>query len=141
MSDRRQPSNPPPPGQRLDQWLWHARIFKSRSLAARHCRSRKVRVNGTPITKASTTIAPGDVLTLQKERRVRVFRVMALATRRGPAPEAQLLYEDISPPPPPRDARESTPAARQRGGGRPTKKERRAIDRLRSVWKSITGAE
>lgn len=130
MSDRRQPPNQQPPGQRLDQWLWHARIFKSRSLAARHCRSRKVRVNGAPTTKASTTISPGDVLTLQKADRVRVFRVMALAKRRGPASEAQGLYEDISPPPPPRDAASPAQAARQRGGGRPTKKERRAIDRL-----------
>lgn len=129
-----------PLNQRLDQWLWHARIFKSRSLAARQCRNRKVRINSAAVTKASTTISPGDVLTLQKADRVRIFRVVALAKRRGPAPEAQALYEDLSPPPPSREVREATPAARERGGGRPTKKERRATDRLRSIWKSITGS-
>lgn len=120
-------------GQRLDQWLWHARIFKSRSLAAKQCRTRKVRVNNTPSTKASATIAPGDVLTLQKASRVRIFRVVALGKRRGSAPEAQLLYEDISPPPPPREERVLTrsPAAREPGDGRPTKKERRETDRLK----------
>ncbi len=122
------------PAQRIDQWLWHARIFKSRSLAARQCRSRKVRINGTPSSKASLTVAPGDVLTLQKANRVRIFRVLALARRRGPAAEAQLLYEDLSPPPPPREERamRRSPAAREPGGGRPTKKERRDTDRLKS---------
>lgn len=122
------------PGQRIDQWLWHARIFKSRSLAARQCRGRKVRINGAPSRKASLTVAPGDVLTLQKANRVRIFRVLALARRRGPAAEAQLLYEDLSPPPPPREERamRRSPAAREQGGGRPTKKERRDTDRLKS---------
>jgi ribosome-associated heat shock protein Hsp15 len=119
--------------QRLDQWLWHARIFKSRSLAARQCRGRKVRVNGIPGTKASLLIAPGDVLTLPKAGRVRIFRVLALGKRRGPAAEAQQLYEDISPPPPPREERvlSRPPAARAPGDGRPTKKERRDTDRLK----------
>lgn len=130
------------PRQRLDQWLWHARIFKSRSLAAKLCRARKVRVDGTPTTKASHTIIPGDVLTLQKDRRVRIFKVLALGRRRGPAAEAQLLYEDLSPPPPPREERvvRGSPAAREPGGGRPTKKQRRATDKLKSIWKSITGS-
>ncbi len=122
--------------QRLDQWLWHARIFKSRSLAGRQCRGRKVRVNGIASTKASHMITPGDVLTLQKANRVRIFRVLALGKRRGPAPEAQQLYEDISPPPPPREERVLTrpPAARTPGGGRPTKKERRETDRLKGGY-------
>lgn len=124
------------PSQRLDQWLFHARIFKSRSLAAKQCRARKVRVNGTPATKASVTIAPGDVLTLAKADRVRIFRVVALARRRGPAAEAQLLYEDISPPPPPRSDAKTALAARERGGGRPTKKQRRAIDRLKGWFRA-----
>ena len=127
------------PAQRLDQWLWHARIFKSRSLAAKQCRARKVRVNGTPASKASVTIVPGDVLTLPKADRVLILRVVELAKRRGPATEAQALYEDISPPPPPRDAAKASPAVRERGG-RPTKKERRAIDHLKGIWKSITGS-
>lgn len=122
-----------PPRQRLDQWLWHARIYKSRSLAARLCRARKVRIDGTPATKASHLIEPGEVLTLQKDRRVRIFKVLALARRRGPAAEAQLLYEDLSPPPLPREERvvRGSPAAREPGGGRPTKKQRRETDRLK----------
>ena len=121
------------PGQRIDQWLWHARIFKSRSLAARQCRSRKVRLNGTPNSKPSQAVVPGDMLTLQKANRVRIYRVLALAKRRGPAADAQLLYEDLSPPPPPREelAMRYSPAAREPGGGRPTKKERRDTDRLK----------
>ncbi|MCH8862119.1 MAG: RNA-binding S4 domain-containing protein [Proteobacteria bacterium] len=121
------------PGQRIDQWLWHARIFKSRSLAARQCRGRKVRVNGAASRKASLMVAPGDVLTLQKANRVQVFRVLALARRRGPAAEARLLYEDLSPPPPPREERamRRSPAAREPGGGRPTKKQRRETDHLK----------
>lgn len=133
MSDARSGQEAGEARQRLDQWLWHARIFKSRSLAAQQCRTRKVRVNETPATKASATIITGDVLSLKKADRWRIYRVLALGKRRGPAAEAQLLYEDISPPPPPREEQVLTrsPAAREPGGGRPTKKERRETDRLK----------
>lgn len=122
------------PAQRLDQWLWYARIFKSRSLAAKQCRGRKIRVNGTPATKASHTLTPGDVLTLEKAGRLRIFQVLAIGKRRGPAAEAAQLYEDISPPPPPREEQflARSPAAREPGGGRPTKKERRETDQLKA---------
>lgn len=115
------------PGIRLDKWLWHARFFKTRSLAARIIGSGAVRVNGQRVTKPATPVRPGDALTFTKDDRVRVAIVLELGTRRGPAPEAQALYEDKSPPPP-----ERTPAAPAfEGGGRPEKKDRRAYDALR----------
>lgn len=121
-------------GLRLDKWLWFARFFKSRSLAARHCADGHVRVNGTRATKAHVTVRVGDVLTFAAGARIRVVRVRALGRRRGPAPEAQALYEDLDPPLPGQTVKASRPpplARREPGAGRPTKAERRAIDRLR----------
>jgi ribosome-associated heat shock protein Hsp15 len=87
---------------RLDKWLWHARILKSRSLAARLVSDGHVRINGIRAGAPAKPVKPGDVLTIALERTVRVLRVVGLGTRRGPAPEAQALYDDLSPPPPPR---------------------------------------
>jgi len=115
---------------RLDKWLWYARFFKTRSLAAKLCAAGAVRIGGAPVTKAHHAVRPGDVLTFAQGRHIRVIKVVALGTRRGPAPEAQALYEDLSPP-----AQETAmprAAARPVGTGRPTKSERRATDRLRS---------
>ncbi len=111
---------------RLDKWLWHARFFKSRGLAAGLVKSGKCRVDGTPVSKPSRTIAPGVVLTFPKADQVRVIKVVACGVRRGPAPEAQTLYEDLTPPPPPK-----IDPIEQRVGGRPTKKDRREMDHLR----------
>ena len=89
---------------RLDKWLWFARFFKSRSLAAAICTGGRVRVNRQPIAKAHYAIRPGDVLTFPQGRTIRVIRVMALGVRRGPAGEAAALYEDLEagvPAPPP----------------------------------------
>ncbi|SHG82827.1 heat shock protein Hsp15 [Cognatiyoonia sediminum] len=105
---------------RLDKWLWHARFFKSRSLAAGAVSSGKVRVNGTPVSKPSRSVGPDDVLTFTKEQDVRIVRILACGERRGPAPEAQALYEDISPE---KVIRPKNP--RFDGKGRPTKKDRR----------------
>jgi ribosome-associated heat shock protein Hsp15 len=119
---------------RLDKWLWHARFFKSRSIAARVCIDGKVRVNGTRAVKAHAPVRPGDVLTFPAGARIRVIRIVALATRRGPAVEARLLYEDLDPAPmqkPVADVVAAPVAGREPGSGRPTKAERRAIDRLR----------
>jgi ribosome-associated heat shock protein Hsp15 len=88
--------------QRLDKWLWCARFYKSRSLAADACRSRHVRLDGRVIDKANAQVKPGSVISFPWGDRVRVIRVAALADRRGPAPEARDLYEDLSPPPAPR---------------------------------------
>jgi len=115
-------------GQRLDKWLWHARFFKTRSLATRVCNAGGLRIGGEIVAKAHHTVRPGDVLTFPQGRHVRVVRVCALAERRGPASEAQALYEDLKPPS--RESRMPAPAARPPGGGRPTKRERRALDRL-----------
>jgi ribosome-associated heat shock protein Hsp15 len=80
---------------RLDKWLWHARFFKSRSLAAKFCQAGRLRVNGEPTQKAAHTIRVGDVLTFPIGAQVRVVRVLALGERRGPAPEARALYGDL----------------------------------------------
>jgi len=116
---------------RLDKWLWQARFFKTRSLAAKAVTSG-IRVNGQRISKPAFCVAPGDVLTFSKERDVRVIRVEALGTRRGPAPEAQALYTDLDPPQP-RDAADPGQAAAPKydGGGRPTKRDRRRLDQTR----------
>ena len=79
-------------GVRLDKWLWYARFFKSRSLASRVCIAGKVRVNGISVKKAHYIVRVGNVLTFAKSKEIRVVRVNALGTRRGPAPEAQSLY-------------------------------------------------
>ena len=71
---------------RLDKWLWHARFFKTRSLAAREVGAGHVRVNGDRATKPAASVSPGDVLTFAQARVVRVIRVEAIGERRGPAP-------------------------------------------------------
>jgi ribosome-associated heat shock protein Hsp15 len=117
---------------RLDKWLWYARFFKSRSLATALCQSGRVRLNREPVTKAHARVRPGDVLTFPTGPHIRVIRVAALGSRRGPAAEAQGLYEDLAPPT--TDTRLPEVAAapgRARGAGRPTKADRRAIARLR----------
>ncbi|MEM1374816.1 MAG: RNA-binding S4 domain-containing protein [Pseudomonadota bacterium] len=112
---------------RVDKWLWQARFFKTRSLAAKVVSDGKLRVNATPISKPARSVTIGDVLTFPKERDVRVIKVLALGTRRGPAPEAQALYEDLSPPAP-RAPRVANPGHDRQG--RPTKRDRRALARL-----------
>jgi ribosome-associated heat shock protein Hsp15 len=81
--------------QRLDKWLWCARFMKQRSDCARLVAEGAVRINRQPTDKAHARLRVGDVLTLPLRGTVRVLRVRALAARRGPAPEARLLYEEI----------------------------------------------
>lgn len=115
---------------RVDKWLWHARFFKSRSLAGEAVSN--LRVNGDPVDKPSHAVRPGDVLTFAKEGYIRVIQIDAIGLRRGPAPEAQALYTDLDPPQPrPRNQKDDL-AARDSGAGRPTKRERREIDALRN---------
>lgn len=106
---------------RLDKWLFHARLVKSRSLAAALIASAGVRVNALRVAKPAFSVGPGDVLTFALGARVRVVRVLDLGERRGPASEAQALYDDLSPPPPPPDLSRPVPVA----GGRPDKAARR----------------
>lgn len=117
------------PTQRLDKWLWQARFFKTRSLAAKQVAEGRCRVNGTRVAKPATTVGAGDVLTFVQGRRVRVVRVSGLPARRGPAAEAQGHYEDLSPSDPPAAAETSGPAPAP--GGRPTKRNRRTLDAMR----------
>lgn len=94
-----------PAVQRLDKWLWFARLVKTRTLAAELVAAGKVRINRERATKPSRPIHAGDVITAAIHGRVRVLRVLAAGTRRGPAAEARELYEDMSPPPPERPAK------------------------------------
>ena len=115
------------PTRRLDKWLWYARFCKSRTLAAKLCAAGKVRLDGEIIYKAHQAVRAGNVLTFPWGAHIRVIRVIGLGERRGPATEARTLYEDLAPPALPT----ATGAQREPGTGRPTKAERRAIDRLR----------
>jgi ribosome-associated heat shock protein Hsp15 len=130
--------------QRVDQWLWFARIAKSRTLAQALVSRGKVRLNRIKIDKPSMPVKPGDVLTLTLGPRVLSLEIAALGVRRGPAPEAQLLYRDLTPPPAVAPGRRGTgpegaidsamggdQGIRSDGAGRPTKRERRETDRLR----------
>lgn len=99
----------------------------------------KVRVNGDKISVPSRAVQPGDVLTVVKEKQLYVVRVAAIGARRGPAPEAQALYEDLTPAPAPQSrsgpgtdpARPADQGRREEGAGRPTKRERREMERFR----------
>ncbi len=80
---------------RLDKWLWFARFFRTRTLASEVVTKGYVRVNGNRITKPAQLIGPGDILTLRQGRAIRVVRIIGLAERRGSAPDAQALYEEM----------------------------------------------
>lgn len=110
---------------RLDKWLWQARFFKTRSLASKQVSGGHVRVNGTRVSKPAQSVGPEDVLTFVQGDAVRVVRILAPGTRRGPAPEAQTLYEDLSEPKPQDSV---PPAPKYEGKGRPTKRDRRKLD-------------
>lgn len=114
---------------RLDKWLWHARFFKTRSLSAKEIAAGHVRVNSERVSKPAFQVTPGDVLTFPQARVIRVVRIAGLGVRRGPASEAQTLYEDITPSPETDHAQDNLPASpRYEGKGRPTKRERRKLD-------------
>lgn len=120
--------------QRIDKWLFFARIVKSRTLAAKLASAGRIRVNKVKIDQPSRQIAPGDVLTISLDRRILVVRVLDGGTRRGPAAEARMLYEDLTPAEPVRQrAGPAAVAKREPGAGRPTKKERREIDRFKDI--------
>ncbi|WP_193187071.1 RNA-binding S4 domain-containing protein [Nisaea sediminum] len=123
--------------QRLDKWLWCARFFKSRGLANKLLGAGRLRLSGKTVTKAHQLVRGGDVLTFPQGPHIRVVKVLFLAERRGPAPEAQLLYEDLAPIQPSGPKEDAPPevskaARREPGSGRPTKRERRKTDQLRS---------
>jgi ribosome-associated heat shock protein Hsp15 len=113
-------------GQRLDKWLYCARLVKTRTAAARLIEEGKVRVNGVRAMKPSRLVLPGQVVTATPSGRLRIVRVVAAGTRRGPASVARALYEDLTPEVP----QEAGPT-QGRKGRRPTKRDRRRIDALR----------
>ncbi|MGX2997855.1 RNA-binding S4 domain-containing protein [Streptomyces sp. JNUCC 64] len=124
----------PDPAQgsaRVDSWIWSVRLVKSRSLAAAACRGGHVRVNGERV-KPAYGVRVGDEVRVRQEGRDRVVIVKRIIRKRVGAPVAVDCYVDNSPPPPPRDA--VAPAGiRDRGTGRPTKRDRREMERLRST--------
>ena len=101
---------------RIDKWLWQARFFKTRSLAAKQVSGGHVRLNGNRVLKPAQAVGPGDVLTFPQGRVVRVVRIEKLGDRRGPAPEAQTLYSDLTetPPIPPPEIQSRSAACRIR---------------------------
>ncbi|MEU3886682.1 RNA-binding S4 domain-containing protein [Streptomyces sp. NPDC029041] len=114
---------------RVDSWIWSVRLVKSRSMGATACRGGHVRVNGERV-KPAHAVRVGDEVRLRHEGRERVVIVTRLIRKRVGAPVATQCYIDNSPPPPPREA--VAPAGiRDRGAGRPTKRDRREMDRLR----------
>ena len=130
---RKQKKNPPEPqveknSVRLDKWLWAARCFKTRSLAADACGGGKVEINGNT-AKPATQVKTGDLIEARTPGGPRVLKVLALSERRGPAKVAQTLYEDRTPEPEPRPV--LPPLLRNRGMGRPTKRDRRRMERLK----------
>ena len=113
-----------PETQRLDKWLWFARVTKSRNLAAQLIQDGKVRVNRTKVAKPSQTVRSGDVLTIAVRGSVEVLKVLAPGVRRGPPPEARQLYQVVS------SVGGASSAAGVQGANRPTKRERRLAERL-----------
>ncbi len=145
------------PGQRLDKWLWYARVTKSRTIASIYIARGRIRVNRVRIEKPSFTVRPGDVVTASVPSGIRVLKVLDPGRRRGPAKEAELLYEDLTPAEapgagrrvlsrPPRFQKEGGQEQQERNGaavvpnsdpagemGRPNKKERRQLRRVKGA--------
>jgi ribosome-associated heat shock protein Hsp15 len=128
--------------QRIDKWLWFARLAKTRTLAAELVLGGKVRLNRVCVEKPSHAVRTDDVLTVVLNRRVRLLKVLDLGIRRGPPAKARALYEELTAEADPLkplaqsshlpgwQERGVGPGRRPPGSGRPTKKERREIDRL-----------
>ena len=122
--------------ERLDKFLFYSRALKSRTLAQKIIETGAIRVNSERTDRSDHKVGAGDVLTMALHGRIVIWRILDPGQRRGPASEAQGLYEDISPPPLPRQELSPYDAAiaqRSEGAGRPTKKERRETDKLRGA--------
>lgn len=113
---------------RVDSWIWSVRLARSRSAASEACRAGHVRVNGARV-KAAHLVRPGDEVRLRRGGRERVVVVTQVISKRVGAPVAVECYTDHSPPPPPREEAARV-GVRDRGAGRPTKRDRRSIERL-----------
>lgn len=115
---------------RVDQWLWSIRLTKTRSDAAAACRGGHVEVNGKS-AKPATPVKVGDRVQARLGGRERIVEVVRVITKRVGAPAAAECFVDHSPPPPDRESYEGLFGRRDPGAGRPTKRDRRQIDRLR----------
>lgn len=118
------------PATRIDKWLWAARAYKTRSMAAQACDGGRVTVNDVG-AKPHKQVRPGDVVDFRNGPSARRWRVLAIAERRGPASVAQTLYEDLTPPPPPRPEAAQAGRFMEPPSRRPNKRERRQLDRLK----------
>ncbi|MFI0366477.1 RNA-binding S4 domain-containing protein [Actinomadura sp. 1N219] len=120
---------------RVDLWLWSVRLLKTRSMATTACRAGHVRVNDER-AKPSTAVKPGDEIRLRHDGRERIVIVQRIIRKRVGAPAAQECLIDKSPPPPPREA--LIPVGRRdRGAGRPTKRERRELERILDRYRTL----
>ena len=124
--------------QRIDKWLWHARVVRTRSAAAALSTAGLVRINGARIDTSSRPVRPGDVVTVALDRNVRMLKVIGFAERRGSAEIARGLFEDLTPPPAPPQEPSAGGARRRR---RPADQARAARDRPAAgrgtIWSSI----
>jgi ribosome-associated heat shock protein Hsp15 len=119
--------------QRVDKWLWHARLVRTRAAAAALAAGGYVRLNGARIDAASRAVKAGDVVTVALDRRVRVLKVTGFSERRGSPADVAGLFEDLDPVVPGRpqpDTEVSTPGQRGMGAGRPTKRQHRDMLRF-----------
>ncbi|MGD9845979.1 MAG: RNA-binding S4 domain-containing protein [Variibacter sp.] len=120
--------------QRIDKWLWHVRLVRTRVAAAELANQGHVRINGQRADAASRAVRAGDVVTVALDRGVRVMKVLAFAERRGSPGEAAALYERLDVAESPEGVSSPSPSREPGGGGRPTKRERRALDRFKAHW-------
>jgi ribosome-associated heat shock protein Hsp15 len=116
---------------RVDRWLWAVRLTKTRSDAAAACRGGHVRVNDRP-AKAATTVVPGDQVRARVASGTRTVEVVRAIEKRVGAADAVACFIDRTPKPPPESAMALPVAQRERGAGRPTKRDRRVLDRFKS---------
>lgn len=114
---------------RVDRWLWAVRVYKTRAAATTACRGGHVEIGGAK-AKPASSVRVGDRVTARVGERERVLEVVDVIDKRVGAPEAAACFVDHSPPPPPREAVPAVPV-RDPGAGRPSKRERRLLDRAR----------
>jgi len=120
---------PTPTSARVDAWVWAIRLYSTRSAATAACKAGHVKVNGAA-AKPAQTVRPGDTVRAYTPGGERIVEVAGIITKRTSAPLAAQHYLDRTPPPPPREERPAR-VERERGAGRPTKRDRRLIERLR----------
>lgn len=115
--------------QRIDKWLWHARLYKTRSIAQKQVTTGKIRVDREKISSPSRKVVIGNVLTITRERDIKIIEIAGFAERRGPFSQAQLLYKDLTPPKPKEhvEAKSMESMSRIQSEGRPSKHQRKQI--------------